>query len=139
MFLKLTHFLLLVDASLTRNLSVLAIIEMNNFVALAGSNTGVVRRTGWQFIRLKPAVHGNYQTKRTENSTGRESMYINSFCSTTRRRKAKFGPLFFFSEPFVFRHLSFRNSLLDSVLNSLHLHNVFLYVSSFCHLEMQDQ
>lgn len=48
-------------------------------------------RGGRGFIRLKPAVHGNYQTKRTDSSAGRESLYINSFCSPTRlfRRRGK--------------------------------------------------
>lgn len=97
---------------------------------------------GAQFIRLKPAVHGNYQTKRTDNSTGRESLYINSFCSPTRsfrRRKVKFGPLFSFSEPFVFKHLSFRNTLGSyAILSSSYLHNAFLHERIFCHLKRSD-
>lgn len=93
-----------------------AIIEMNNFIALAGRD---VRWGGGRYIRLKLAVHGNYQTKRTDNSTGRESLYINSFCSPTRsfrRRMVKFRQ-FFFCELFVFRHLSFSDTFGSLVFN----------------------
>lgn len=84
--------------------SLFAIIEVNKFYCARGYWGGGVRRGGAVrggrgFIRLKPAVHGNYQTKRTDSSAGRESLYINSFCSPTRlfrRRKAKLGSEFFF-------------------------------------------
>lgn len=57
-----------------------------------------------RFIRLKP-VHGNYQTKRTDNSAGRESLYGSSFCTPSRlfrHEKLKFGQVLCFVLDFTY-------------------------------------
>lgn len=76
-----------------------AIIEVNNFILPEGARGGRCVAWGYAlFIRLKP-VHGNYQTKRTDNSAGRESLYGNSFCSPnrlSRHEKLKFGQVLYF-------------------------------------------
>lgn len=119
-------------SSKTRNLPApLAIIEAHNFIALAGSrgDRRGVREGEAQFIRLKPAVYGNYQTKRTDNSPVRESLYINSFCSPNSHVSSQKGKVwrFFFQQSLVLGHLSFRNTP-NSILSSFHTNSASTFV-----------